>query len=71
MSINGLGSAVTAATAATATSSAPTPVAAGSTHKTLYGDPSRGEGLMNTMNIMKRLTSSAQALVSLRNSSLQ
>ncbi len=40
-------------------------------HKTLYGDPSRGEGLMNTMNIMKQLSVSAQALVSSRNHSLQ
>ncbi len=70
MSINGLGSASAAAAASSA--QAPTPTAAASgPHKTLYGDPSRGEGLMNTMNIMKRLSASAQAVVSSRNSGLQ
>ena len=70
MSVNGLGSANSAA--AIGATQAPAPTAqAGSTHKTLYGDPSRGEGLKNTMNIMKQLSSSAQALVSSRNTSLQ
>jgi hypothetical protein len=45
--------------------------AASSSHKALYGDPSRSEGLMNTMSIMKQLSVSAQALVNSRNTSLQ
>ncbi len=70
MSINGLNG----ATSAPASVSTPEPAPAtgtGGTHKTLYGDPSRGEGVMNTMSMMKQLAVSARAVVSSRNTSLQ
>ena len=70
MSINGLNSA-TPAVATANTQEAAATTAAAANHKTLYGDPMRSEGLMNTMNIMKQLSVSAQALVSSRNTSLQ
>lgn len=70
MGIPGLNGA-SAATATAGTQETGATPAASSSHKTLYGDPSRAEGLMNTMNIMKQLSASAQALVSSRNTSLQ
>ena len=70
MSVNSLNGA-SPATAITSTQETKAPAASAGTHKTLYGDPSRAEGLMNTMNIMKQLSASAQALVSSRNTNLQ
>lgn len=70
MSINGLNGALPAAAISSSQEAVPA-APANSTHKTLYGDPSRGEGLMNTMTVMKQLSASAQALVSSRNASLQ
>lgn len=66
MSINALNGAMPAVATSSTPEAVPT-TATGGNHKTLYGDPSRSEGLMNTMNIMKQLSVSAQALVSSRN----
>ena len=70
MSINGVNGATPAVAPASTQETAPA-AATGSTQKTLYGDPSRAEGLMNTLNIMKQLPTSAQAVVISRNHSLQ
>jgi hypothetical protein len=70
MSINGLNGATAAVATPDMKETLPAP-AASSSHKALYGDPSRSEGLMNTMSIMKQLSVSAQALVNSRNTSLQ
>lgn len=70
MSINGVNGSNPAVSIADTSEAVPATTAA-SAYKTLYGDTSRAEGLMNTMNIMKQLSVSAQTLVSSRNTSFQ
>jgi hypothetical protein len=70
MGIHGVKPAGPATTVTSTQETAPAATTSAS-HKTLYGDPSRAEGLMNTMNIMKQLSVSAERVVSSRNHSLQ